>query len=141
MHLKPITINSIRTKKKKKNVENKSTFFENLEFRYEIERSPAFFCLPVVRIFLGRKGQGLRANGAGRVGGLDEARYVGNGARSAGSKEDQRRSAVVGSGGGGHRWRLGMASVSLFAEREGIQELALTWAMEYLPRQKNILKK
>ncbi|EXB39514.1 hypothetical protein L484_011431 [Morus notabilis] len=71
--------------------------------------------------FSSRKEQGRRANGAGRVGGLDETTYAGDGARAAGPEKGERRLAIV----GGHRHRRGMVST----DREGIEERALTWEM------------
>lgn len=50
---------------------------------------------PVVRILVRGKGQRLRADVAGGIGGLDQAHCVGDGARAAGANEDQGRSAVA----------------------------------------------
>lgn len=51
--------------------------------------------LPVIRVFVRRDGQCLRADGAGRIGGLDQAHDVGNGARTSGAEEDERRSGII----------------------------------------------
>ena len=47
--------------------------------------------VPVIRVTIGRYGQRLKADLARRIGGLDEAPRIGDGAGAPGPQKDQRR--------------------------------------------------